>query len=97
MPSPFCTIVISLGIGALATVPLAPVRAQARLSTFPNAPVPKPFHLDDSSGDNLREEYISWRKLPRRILHDQKDIWLFPNAIGHYLAQRPWLSEARPL
>ena len=31
---------------------------------------------------------ISWRKLPRRILQDQKDIWLFPLQLahGHYWA-----------
>jgi membrane-associated phospholipid phosphatase len=31
---------------------------------------------------------ISWRKLPKRGLHDQKDIWLFPTQLarGHYWA-----------
>jgi membrane-associated phospholipid phosphatase len=31
---------------------------------------------------------ISWRKLPKRVLHDQKDIWLFPTQLarGHYWA-----------
>jgi membrane-associated phospholipid phosphatase len=31
---------------------------------------------------------VSWGKLPKRILHDQKDIWLFPVQLakGHYWA-----------
>jgi membrane-associated phospholipid phosphatase len=42
------------------------------------APLPSQFQDVD----------ISWRKLPKRVLHDQKDIWLFPTQLarGHYWA-----------
>jgi len=44
--------------------------------TLPEAPAPA-VDID-----------VSWGKLPKRILHDQKDIWLFPVQLakGHYWA-----------
>lgn len=34
---------------------------------------------------STQDEDITWRKLPRKVLHDQKDIWLFPAQLakGH--------------
>jgi len=47
---------------------------------LPSAPTPQetppPPDLAHAGGD------ISWRKLPRRFLHDQKEIWLFPTKIA---------------
>ena len=34
------------------------------------------------------EREVSWRKLPRNILQDQKDVWLFPVQLAH---GRHWL------
>lgn len=34
------------------------------------------------------EREVSWRKLPRNILQDQKDVWLFPVELAH---GRHWL------
>jgi membrane-associated phospholipid phosphatase len=35
---------------------------------------------------STQDEDVTWRKLPRRVLHDQKDIWLFPVQLakGHH-------------
>jgi hypothetical protein len=41
-------------------------------------------HEDDSRSD--RE--VTWRKLPRDFLHDQKEVWLFPT---HLTNRRTWL------
>jgi len=47
---------------------------------LPSAPTPQetpaPPDLAYAGGD------ISWRKLPRRFLHDQKEIWLFPTKLA---------------
>jgi len=45
-----------------------------------NNPAPLPNQFQDVD--------ISWRKLPKRVLHDQKDIWLFPTQLarGRYWA-----------
>jgi membrane-associated phospholipid phosphatase len=60
----------------------APVRATADAQdpTQISAPVPA------STG---RE--VTWRRLPANVLHDQKDIWLFPVQLAH---GRHWLPTA---
>ena len=52
-----------------------------RLDALPDkttASLPDPGRFQDVD--------ISWRKLPKRVLRDQKDIWLFPTQLarGHY-------------
>ena len=42
----------------------------------PQEPVAKPPDLAHADAG------ISWRKLPRRFLHDQKEIWLFPTQLA---------------
>src|SRR6266566_259649 len=37
------------------------------------------------------ERDVSWRQLPSNVLHDQKDIWLFPVKVAH---GRHWLPTA---
>jgi membrane-associated phospholipid phosphatase len=56
----------------------APDAEAARPTSQPQNAVPNQFQDVD----------ISWRKLPKRVLHDQKDIWLFPTQLarGHYWA-----------
>jgi hypothetical protein len=55
------------------SLPEAPVATSTRLASFPNP---------------SQDVDVSWRKLPKRVLRDQKDIWLFPTQLarGHYWA-----------
>jgi membrane-associated phospholipid phosphatase len=66
--------------GILADPDTGEVTADAQGPTQVSAPVPA------SAG---RE--VTWRKLPANILHDQKDIWLFPVQLAH---GRHWLPTA---
>jgi membrane-associated phospholipid phosphatase len=34
---------------------------------------------------------VSWRKMPARFLHDEKDMWLFPTKLGE---RKTWISTA---
>src|SRR5256885_13569585 len=59
---------------------------QQRAETLPDAPVA----TSSNSGAQLgaaQDIDVCWKNLPTRILHDQKDIWLFPLQLakGHYL------------
>jgi membrane-associated phospholipid phosphatase len=70
-------------IALLTFVPLlhAQTLPVARFRPLPDkttATLPDPGRFEDVD--------ISWRKLPKRILRDQKDIWLFPTQLarGHY-------------
>jgi membrane-associated phospholipid phosphatase len=66
-------------------------RAQTQSSTNASAnntstsssstrPTPDPADLE-----------VSWRKMPARFLHDEKDLWLFPMKVGH---DTNWLPTA---
>jgi len=61
-------------------------RGQERL---PDAPVarswasPQSELQPDAQASATQDVDISWKKLPERILHDQKEIWLFPVALAH--------------
>jgi membrane-associated phospholipid phosphatase len=37
----------------------------------------------DTQASAAQDIDVSWKKLPERILHDQKEIWLFPVALAH--------------
>jgi membrane-associated phospholipid phosphatase len=55
--------------------------------SLPDAPVPS--RSQSSPSPSLSQDIdISWRKLPKRVLQDQKDIWLFPTQLirGRYWA-----------
>jgi membrane-associated phospholipid phosphatase len=52
---------------------------------FPPATSSAPTPSNQTPGDD-RE--VSWRKLPMNLLHDQKDMWLFPLELGK---GRHWL------
>jgi len=58
---------------------------QERAEPLPDAPVAR----SSDSGAQLGatpDIDVSWKNLPTRILHDQKDVWLFPLQLakGHY-------------
>jgi membrane-associated phospholipid phosphatase len=50
------------------------------------AAVPTPGVPAQTTPSQPAERDVSWRKLPRNFLHDQKDIWLFPRTLtqGHH-------------
>src|SRR5215813_4333425 len=58
---------------------------QITLLARPDASQPKANTLPDPG--RFEDVDISWRKLPKRVLRDQKDIWLFPAQLvrGRYL------------
>ena len=71
------------GIGPEAGQP----QAAANSSTWPsasstNAAVPNPAALE-----------VSWRKMPLRFLHDEKDLWLFPAKVNEDDSLRDPMGE----
>lgn len=56
-------------------------RSQSVPSSLPDAPTPTADAAQVSS-QSIEDVDISWRKLPRRFLQDQKDIWLFPTQLA---------------
>src|SRR6478672_5004053 len=66
----------------LACAALQPCRAQTATSAQTQPP-----SSPASSASPLPERSVSWMKLGPNILHDQKDIWLFPLSVvrGHHL------------
>ena len=66
----------------LACAVLQPCGAQTATSAQTQPPSPPV-----SSASPLPERSVSWMKLGPNILHDQKDIWLFPVSVarGHHL------------
>src|ERR1700685_4704795 len=63
----------------------APANSQNVAAELPDAPIPT-AETQRASTASIDDIDISWKKLPRRILTDQKDIWLFPTQLarGHY-------------
>jgi membrane-associated phospholipid phosphatase len=58
-----------------ASLPELPLAAHAFPSPTPSTPTPS-----NQASEDDRE--VSWRKLPMNLLHDQKDMWLFPLKLG---------------
>lgn len=52
-------------------------KSQNISASLPDAPIPT-ADAQRASSASIDDIDISWKKLPRRILADQKDIWLFP-------------------
>src|SRR3984957_2401719 len=73
------------GVFVLCLASCALGNSQNVSADLPDAPIPTADaqHASSASIDDID---ISWKKLPRRILTDQKDIWLFPAQLarGHY-------------
>lgn len=55
--------------------------AQGVSASLPDAPVPS-AEARQASSASIDDIDISWKKLPRRILTDQKAIWLFPTQVA---------------
>jgi hypothetical protein len=64
----------------------ATVYGQEQSGTLPDAPIAT-SQSANGTVNPLQDVDISWRNLPKRVLHDQKDIWLFPTQLvgGRYL------------
>ncbi len=55
--------------------------SQTVSASLPDAPVPT-AEAQRASSMSVEDIDISWKKLPRRILTDQKAIWLFPTQLA---------------
>ena len=74
---------------------LSPVSSRAQEIALPDSPEPQASHNATASSshttiapENLE---VSWRKMPVRFLHDQKDMWLFPVKLAE---GKHWLPTA---
>jgi hypothetical protein len=72
----------SIHMFAVASVLSAVAQSQTISASLPDAPVPT-ADVQRASSAAIDDIDISWKKLPRRILRDQKDIWLFPTQLAH--------------
>jgi len=79
VPNVFRRSLLRLGSASLAcAVCLAPSYGQKSKASLPEAP-----EASQTVAPSARHDIeISWRQLPKRILHDQKDIWLFPTQLA---------------
>jgi len=71
----------SLSVLALCFAYCTPARSQDLYASLPDAPIPT-SEAQKASTASIDDIDISWKKLPRRILTDQKDIWLFPTQLA---------------
>jgi membrane-associated phospholipid phosphatase len=55
--------------------------SQTVSANLPDAPIPT-AEAQRASAMSTDDIEISWKKLPRRVLTDQKDIWLFPTQLA---------------
>src|SRR5262249_61800120 len=48
-----------------------------------NAELPRASAATEAAGPSAAQDIeLSWKQLPKRILQDQKDIWLFPTQLA---------------
>jgi membrane-associated phospholipid phosphatase len=80
----FCAIRYAAGLTLSLTI-CALANSQNVSAELPDAPTPT-VDAQRAASAAVDDIDISWKKLPRRILTDQKDIWLFPTQLarGHY-------------
>jgi membrane-associated phospholipid phosphatase len=78
-------VVRSVTFFALCLAICAHANSQNISAELPDAPIPT-ADAQRAASASIDDIDISWKKLPRRILTDQKDIWLFPTQLarGHY-------------
>lgn len=77
-----------ISIGAILCLGTAfGLRAQGVPTVVPELPL-APSHPQYAAANRFEDADISWKKLPKRVLNDQKDIWLFPLQLarGRYWA-----------
>jgi membrane-associated phospholipid phosphatase len=65
----------------LAFVCCTVAKSQSVSASLPDAPIPT-ADAQRASSAAIDDIDISWKKLPRRILTDQKNIWLFPTQLA---------------
>lgn len=75
------SVVRNVSVFALLLTLCAVSRSQNISASLPDAPIPTADARRASSAA-IDDTDISWKKLPRRILRDQKDIWLFPTQLA---------------
>src|ERR1700744_1949011 len=80
----FCVVRYAGGL-LLGLIICALAHSQNISAELPDAPIPTAA-AQRAASTAVEDIDISWKKLPRRILTDQKDIWLFPTQLarGHY-------------
>jgi len=69
---------------------ISPGPAQTQSSTNASASIPTSSSSTHAAPDPAELE-VSWRKMPARFLHDEKDMWPFPTNVGEH---RNWLPTA---
>lgn len=74
-------IVRCVSVVALCLYACAIANSQSVSSSLPDAPIPT-AEAQRASSAAIDDIDISWKKLPKRILADQKDIWLFPTQLA---------------
>jgi membrane-associated phospholipid phosphatase len=77
LPSVRTYICRCVSVLALCLYACAIANSQSISSSLPDAPIPT-AEARRASSATIDDIDISWKKLPKRILADQKDIWLFP-------------------
>jgi len=70
-----------VAVFALCLSSCALAHSQAISASLPDAPIPT-AEARRASSAAVEDIDISWKKMPRRILKDQKDIWLFPTQLA---------------
>jgi membrane-associated phospholipid phosphatase len=70
-----------VSVFALCLYACAIANCQSVSSSLPDAPIPT-AEAQRASSATIDDIDISWKKLPKRILADQKDIWLFPTQLA---------------
>jgi membrane-associated phospholipid phosphatase len=71
----------TLSVLALWLMCCAVARSQNISASLPDAPIPT-ADAQRASTAAIDDIDISWKKLPRRVLTDQKNIWLFPTQVA---------------
>jgi len=77
----FRSAVRNIFVLALCLASCAVAKSQNISASLPDAPIPT-AEAQKASSASINDVDISWKNLPRRILADQKNIWLFPTQLA---------------
>ena len=89
-----CSRLASLSILGIALIfSPRPTQAQDISSEAPSPPQSSNSTYSHMSHSAIAPEdlEVSWRKMPARFLHDEKDMWLFPTKLGE---RKAWIPTA---
>jgi membrane-associated phospholipid phosphatase len=78
----FRSVVLNISVVALSLALCTVAKSQNISASLPDAPIPT-ADAQRASAAAIDDIDIPWTKLPRRILADQKNIWLFPTQLAH--------------